>query len=96
MEKAQIKKLVARGRMQRSRVHIGRDGLTKGALDAFVRSFDGVCIRPYPCDVVKVKLHATFCGDVDKLIDDMCIAAGAVFLKREDPFLFFWKPDSVG
>lgn len=88
----QTKQLLARARMQRARCHIGMNGLQPNTLAAFVRSFDGTCIRPEPCDVVRVKVHPTFQGDMQMLIDQLCVAADATFVKQDGEFLIFWRP----
>lgn len=88
----QIKQLMARARMQRARCHIGMNGLQPNTLAAFIKAFDGYCIKPEPSDVVRVKVHPTFTGDLQALIEEMCKASGAVFVKQEEPFLVFWKP----
>ncbi len=83
---------MARARMQKARVHIGMNGVTKPVMQAMKRAFDGMCTHPEPCDVVRVKVHPTFDGDLQALIDQMCEASGAVFVKQDAPFLVFWKP----
>lgn len=92
LSKKQIKQLAARAKMQKARVHIGLYGLQPNTLEAFVRAFDGICIRPEPCDVVRVKVHSTFTGDFQRLIDDLCSACHCIFVKQEGEFLVFWKP----
>ncbi len=88
----QIKSIMARAKMQRARVHIGLNGLQPNTLAAFINAFDGTCVRPTPSDVVRVKVHPTFTGDLQALIDQMCEASGAVFVKQDAQFLVFWKP----
>ncbi len=92
LSKSKTKQLMARARMQKARVHIGMNGVTKPVMQAMKRAFDGMCTHPEPSDVVRVKVHPTFSGDLQALIDQMCEPSGAVFDKQDAPYLVFWKP----
>ena len=76
------KELIQKGRMQKARVHVGTNGATKRLLRCFVGAFGGTCVRPDPCDVVKVKVHPEYLGSIDNLVVLLCAASGAQFLKR--------------
>lgn len=94
LSKSKIKSIIARARLMKARCHIGMNGLQPNTLAAFIQAFDGSCVRPTPSDVVRVKVHPTFTGDLQALIDQMCEAAGAVFVKQDGQFLVFWKPNA--
>lgn len=42
--------------------------------------------------VVRVKVHPTFQGDMQTLIDQLCAADDATFVKQDGEFLIFWRP----
>lgn len=86
-----IKSIAARGRMMKARCHIGRNGLQQKTKKTFLQAFEGNCIRPDPSDVVRVKVHSTFSGDVNELVR-LFEELGAVFIVKEGPFMTFWKP----
>ena len=93
LSKSKTKQLMARARMQKARVHIGMNGITKPVIDAMKRSFSGMCTHPDPCDVVRVKIHPTFTGDLDAAIAMLSHESGSVFVKQEREWLIFWKPN---
>lgn len=86
------KELIHKARMQKARVHIGRNGITPRVTACFVQAFKGICTHPDPSDVVKVKVHPGYAGSTEDLIDVLCAANGACFLKRIDCFLLFYLP----
>ncbi len=86
------KAIAAKGRMMKARCHIGMNGLHPRALAAFQQAFEGSCIRPEPSDVIRVKVHKTFRGNLDQLIKAL-ESTGAVFIVQEGAFLTFWKSE---
>lgn len=78
--------------MPKASVHIGMNGVTKPDIDAMKRAFNGMCTHPDPCDVVRVKVHSTFNGDLDAAIATPSHESGSVFVKQEREWLTFWKP----
>ncbi len=75
----------------KARCHIGRYGLQQNTKQTFLQAFEGNCIKPEPSDVVRVKIHKTFNGDVNELVR-LLEELGAVFIVKEGPFMTFWKP----
>ncbi len=92
LSNSKIKSIMARARLMKARCHIGMNGLQPNTLAAFIRAFDGSCVRPEPSDVVRVKVHSTFSGDLDAAIASLCRESGSVFDKQEREWLTFWKP----
>ena len=92
------KELIQKGRMQKARVHVGTNGATGRLVKCFVGAFNGTCVRPEPCDVVKVKVHPGYAGSIEELIHVLCVSNGSVFLKQIDGatgrFLLFHKPNN--
>lgn len=86
------KDLIQKGRMQKARVHVGKAGIRPRLIKCFVGAFNGTCVRPEPCDVVKVKVHPTFTGDIESLIEAFCAENGSRFLKQIGDCLIFYKP----
>lgn len=76
------KELIQKGRMQKARVHVGTNGATGRLIKCFVGAFGGTCVRPEPCDVVKVRVHPEYVGSVDDLVDVLSAANGSRCLRR--------------
>lgn len=66
---------------------MGRDTIHR-----FITAFtEGTIYRPFPSDVVKVKIQPTFHGDIQAVIDTLCASNGAEFLTKQGNFLIFHK-----
>lgn len=85
------KELIHKGMMSKSRLYIGFKGLTPHTIHRFCTAFDGTVIRPHPSDVIKVKVQATFKGDLDSVIQTLCASNNSEFLTKRGEFLIFYK-----
>lgn len=88
----QIKQILARARQLKARVHVGMNGIQPNTLKAFINAFDGTCVRPTPSNIIRVKVHDTYTGDVKDLIQILELRGNAVFVKQDGHFLIFWRP----
>lgn len=89
------KELIHKARMQKARVHIGRNGITPRVTACFVQAFKGICTHPDPSEVVKVKVHPGYTGSIEDLITKLCRSNGARFLKQTGCFLLFHLPSKT-
>lgn len=94
-DKMTKKELIHKARMQKARVHIGRNGITPRVTACFVQAFKGICTHPDPSDVVKVKVHPGYTGSIEDLITTLCRSNGARFLKQTGCFLLFHMPSEI-
>lgn len=88
---AKKKELIQKGRMSRPRCYVGYRGVEPETIHRFVTAFDGTVIRPFPTDVIKVKLQPTFHGDVQVVIDTLSASNDSQFLKQIGDCLIFYK-----
>lgn len=77
--------------MSKARLYIGFNGLTPRTIHRFCTAFCGTVIRPHPSDVIKVKVQATFRGDLDCVIKTLCASNNSEFLAQRGEFLIFYK-----
>lgn len=77
--------------MSKARLYIGFNGLTPHTIHRFCTAFDGTVIRPHPTDVIKVKVQATFHGDLNAVIKTLCASNNSEFLAHRGEFLIFYK-----
>lgn len=88
----QKKRLLARARMMKARVHVGLNGVSENVLKVFEQDFKGNCVYPKPSDVVRVKVHnIAFTPENISKVQTAFETAGAEFVGFVGQSLVFYK-----
>lgn len=73
---SQRKKIMARARMRRTACRVGFYGVRRKTITAFMRAFE-------KSDVVRVKIHSTYQGEMQDVINRLQDASGTIFVGAE-------------
>lgn len=92
LSKKKTKELMGKGRMMKARCHIGMNGVQPNTLQAFKKAFEGTCVRPEPSEIIRVKVHPSYTGDVAELIAILENSNGSMCVGGERCFLTFYLP----
>lgn len=91
------KEMIHKAMMDRTRCHIGRDGVTPRVSLRFRTAWDGTPSSPHPTDVIRVKIHDTYHGDVGDIVRGLCASCDDVeYLGYLRCWLFFGRISRKG
>jgi hypothetical protein len=86
------KEMIRKAMMDRTRCHIGRDGVTPRVSLRFRTAWDGTPSSPHQTDVIRVKIHDTYHGDVGDIVRGLCASCDDVeYLGYLRCWLFFGR-----
>lgn len=80
-----------KAKMMKARVFIGMNGVTPAVLSASEKAFAGRCHFNTESDVIRIKIQATFKGDVLKVAEQISIFTQAEVLGIDGNFIVLWK-----
>lgn len=88
MSKRQI---IHAGMIEKTRVFVGRDGVTPRVLRQFRIAWEGTPVRPGRVDLVRVKVQRSCPSPLDQVVADLEADGSGIFVGARANFLIFQR-----